>query len=332
MATLGEKLRREREVRGVSLQEISKATRIHENFLYALEENDFGSFPAAVFVTGFLRNYATHLGLDADKIVAEYEGMKIERQAELPHVPVEEAPDNRLIAFGVVGALFLLLVVYIGYVNWPGEGPDERTAKIKIEPKPAVKSPPVKAGPEKKAVSEKAAAAAGGKAPPAGPEAKAPVKKEPKAAVVAAEPKKAPVVKAPVVAAEPKKAPVVKAAVKKEPKAAVAAVAPKVKKEAVKKTVAKKVKPKPAPVKRYRHRLVVEAGEEDVWILVVVDDELVRDMFVRAGQKVVIRGNDSFNFTTGNARQVKLTMDGKPLEFEAPPSNVIRSWNLLLPE
>ena len=326
MATLGEKLRREREVRGVSLQEISKATRIHENFLYALEENDFGAFPATVFITGFLRNYATHLGLDADKIVAEYEGLRIERQAELPHVPVEEAENNKLIGFGVVGALFLLLVIYIGYVNWPGEGTDERTAKIKIEPKTAVKSPPVKAGPEKKAVSEKVKATEGDKAPLAKPEKKAEVKP----AVVAAGPKKTERAKAAVVAAGPKKTERTKAAVKKEPKAVVAA--PQAKKEAVKKAATKKVKSKPAPKKRYRHRLVVTAGEEDAWILVVVDDELVRDMFVRAGHKVVIKGNDSFNFTTGNARQIKLTMDGKPLEFEAPPSNVIRSWNLPLPE
>jgi len=85
------------------------------------------------------------------------------------------------------------------------------------------------------------------------------------------------------------------------------------------------------PVKKYKYRLVVTAHDEDAWILVVVDDVIERDMFVRAGQKIVIVGNDSFNFTTGNARQVSLTLNGEPLKFDVPPNNVLRSWNIPLP-
>ncbi|TBR21977.1 MAG: helix-turn-helix domain-containing protein, partial [Candidatus Nitrosotenuis sp.] len=70
MSGLGERLKKEREMRGVSLDEIAKATRIHKKFLAALEEDDFDALPAPVFVTGFLRSYASHLGVDADSLVS----------------------------------------------------------------------------------------------------------------------------------------------------------------------------------------------------------------------------------------------------------------------
>ena len=71
MSSLGEKLRREREARGVSLQEISAATRVNIKFLEALEKNDYSEYQAPVFITGFLRSYANHLGLDVGGCVPE---------------------------------------------------------------------------------------------------------------------------------------------------------------------------------------------------------------------------------------------------------------------
>jgi cytoskeletal protein RodZ len=68
----GEQLKREREMRGVSLEEISVATRIAPRFLEALENEQWEQLPGGVFNRGFIRSVARYLGLDEDSLVAEY--------------------------------------------------------------------------------------------------------------------------------------------------------------------------------------------------------------------------------------------------------------------
>ena len=70
--TFGEELRRERLIRGVSLEEISAATKISVRLLTALEASDVRKLPAPVFTRGFIRAYARHLGLDMDEMVNAY--------------------------------------------------------------------------------------------------------------------------------------------------------------------------------------------------------------------------------------------------------------------
>ena len=68
----GEHLKREREMRGVSLEEVSAATRISTRFLEAIESENWDSLPGGVFNRGFIRSVARYLGLDEDSMVAEY--------------------------------------------------------------------------------------------------------------------------------------------------------------------------------------------------------------------------------------------------------------------
>jgi len=68
----GEHLKREREMRGVSLEEVSAATRISTRFLEAIESDRWDSLPGGVFNRGFIRSVARYLGLDEDSMVAEY--------------------------------------------------------------------------------------------------------------------------------------------------------------------------------------------------------------------------------------------------------------------
>lgn len=72
LASFGEELRREREIRGISLKEIADATKISKRFLEAIEKNDHKSLPAPVFTRGFVREYARYLGLSADEMVNRY--------------------------------------------------------------------------------------------------------------------------------------------------------------------------------------------------------------------------------------------------------------------
>ena len=71
-AGFGEHLKREREMRGVSLDEICAATRIGTRFLEALENEEWNRLPGGVFNRGFVRAVARFLGLDEDGLVAEY--------------------------------------------------------------------------------------------------------------------------------------------------------------------------------------------------------------------------------------------------------------------
>jgi cytoskeleton protein RodZ len=71
-AGFGEHLRREREMRGISLDEISSATRIPTRFLNAFENEQWDRLPGGVFNRGFIRAVAHHLGLDDESLLAEY--------------------------------------------------------------------------------------------------------------------------------------------------------------------------------------------------------------------------------------------------------------------
>jgi cytoskeleton protein RodZ len=73
MASFGENLQREREMRGVTLQEISAATKIGVRFLQALEAEDFAQLPGGIFTRSFIRTYARYLGLDEERVLAEYQ-------------------------------------------------------------------------------------------------------------------------------------------------------------------------------------------------------------------------------------------------------------------
>jgi cytoskeletal protein RodZ len=72
LASFGEELRREREIRGISLKEIADATKISKRFLEAIERNDHRTLPAPVFTRGFVREYARYLGLNTEEIVNRY--------------------------------------------------------------------------------------------------------------------------------------------------------------------------------------------------------------------------------------------------------------------
>lgn len=73
MADFGENLRREREMRGVTLQEISDTTKISIRLLEALENEEFSKLPGGIFARSFIRAYANYLGLDQEQVIAEFE-------------------------------------------------------------------------------------------------------------------------------------------------------------------------------------------------------------------------------------------------------------------
>ena len=68
----GAELRRERQIREISIEEISSATKISVHLLTALEEGNLERLPAPAFTRGFIRAYALHLGIDPEEKVNAY--------------------------------------------------------------------------------------------------------------------------------------------------------------------------------------------------------------------------------------------------------------------
>jgi len=94
--SFGERLKRERELREVTLEEITSATRIGPRFLEALENEEWEKLPGGVFNRGFVRSVARYLGLDEEVLLGEYDlahGTQLQSVAErqeskrIPAVP-----------------------------------------------------------------------------------------------------------------------------------------------------------------------------------------------------------------------------------------------------
>jgi len=73
MESLGKFLRKERETRNISLEEVSKFTKIKQHHLKAIEEGRPELLPPAPYVKGYLNVYAKYLALDPKNIVLRYE-------------------------------------------------------------------------------------------------------------------------------------------------------------------------------------------------------------------------------------------------------------------
>jgi cytoskeletal protein RodZ len=72
MKTTGEILKSARLKQELSLSQIAKRTKINEQFLASIEENNFEKLPAAAFTKGFMRQYAKAVGLDPNHVLAVF--------------------------------------------------------------------------------------------------------------------------------------------------------------------------------------------------------------------------------------------------------------------
>ncbi len=131
MGVFGDRMRREREMRGVTLEEISESTKISKRSLQALEEEDFDLLPGGIFNKGFVRAYARFLGIDEEQAVADFvaadDKQPIPTQDEFPlklqdrqeHPPLN--PKRSLAP--VILALLLLVAAAGAWTFWSKHRP-----------------------------------------------------------------------------------------------------------------------------------------------------------------------------------------------------------------
>jgi cytoskeleton protein RodZ len=116
--SFGTWLRRQRELREISLRDVAERTKISLRYLEAMEEDRFDLLPAPVFAKGFLREYARYVGLSPDEVVNHW--LAVQQAGERPEGEDEEASPRGgrrrlsrlllLLALLVIGAVVAFLV------------------------------------------------------------------------------------------------------------------------------------------------------------------------------------------------------------------------------
>ena len=111
MESIGQYLKRHREERAMSVEEVSRTTRIPVGNLERLENDHFDDLPGEVFVRGFLKAYARAVSIPVDDVLARYtSSRRVAWVTPLPMTsPIQKTQGRR---FGVAIAFVVLLILF----------------------------------------------------------------------------------------------------------------------------------------------------------------------------------------------------------------------------
>jgi cytoskeleton protein RodZ len=130
--SLGEKLRKAREDREISISEVAEQTRISALYLQAIENDDYGPLPGGIFNKGFIKSFAKYVGVDEGEALADYARIAAAQETadreQQPRYKPEVLTDDRsgpslipTIIFSVVilGLLVWGILLLVNYLNAP---------------------------------------------------------------------------------------------------------------------------------------------------------------------------------------------------------------------
>jgi cytoskeletal protein RodZ len=126
-ASPGAILKRCREYHDLSLEEAEESTKIGANYLLALEEDQVSQFSSLAYLKGFLRIYATYLGLNPDDMIRLYEKMYSTRNGGVSTgtvsvgdpLPRKKFPFQKLAMPAVILVLILITAAIINRSSSP---------------------------------------------------------------------------------------------------------------------------------------------------------------------------------------------------------------------
>ena len=281
MGAFGDKLKREREMRRISLDEISDSTKIPRRYLESLERENFESLPGGVFNKGFVKAYARFLGLDEEQAVADYVAVAREEPTPEDQFPLEihEKPDRELnprkSKLPLIGAVVALVGVLAGYAVWRGRIRQTENAENTV-----AAASPSESGTRSPEKSSDAA-----QVNPVRPAAMSQAQNAPQRA-------------------DYKQASVAATPVKQVARLETPAITPE------------RPAPDPAPTKPVVNKkdfFVVIKAKEDAWISVIADGRRVSHGTLRANKQRFIRAGKQIIVTTGNAGGIDVSFNGRPL-------------------
>src|SRR5512145_1161698 len=110
MESVGQFLRRQREERQMSVEEVARSTRVPMQSIERIESDRFDELPGEVFVRGFVSAYARAVGVRPEEALARYTASR--RVAWVTPLPLSTPTRSRRRPVGVAIALVLLLILF----------------------------------------------------------------------------------------------------------------------------------------------------------------------------------------------------------------------------
>jgi cytoskeleton protein RodZ len=185
-AKIGRILEQKRKEKGLSLEQVERATKIRKRYLDGLEREDYAVLPAGVYAHGFLKTYANYLGLDGEALSKQLKSRRKPRRERginydtdpengfeeplIARTGLQGTEKRRFPTSAVVTLLVavLVLAVVIGALYFVGRGVEaSRSGEDNPSPARPAENPP-KLGPEKVASNEEAKVAGAQMNEPAG--------------------------------------------------------------------------------------------------------------------------------------------------------------------
>lgn len=312
--SLGSYVKKMRDERNISIEQVAYATRISLKMLRALEEDDHTALPAPTFVRGYLQAYAKYVRIDTQDLLLRYQ----HHLATAPDTKKGAIRSHYLYVrerYQEKRRLVLVIVLFAAMLSVAGtyfllKAKRERNKQLAQQAEQISNKDAVKAAPETVAAAvpalkpEETKEAEAGKAldatKPAEPKLAEPVKP---AEVV--RPVEAPPVAAPAAKVETKTT----ASTTTQTAAAVATT-------------------QNATDEKKAYSVLIKA-EEDVWLRFQTDQDEVRDLTLRSGKSLMLRANKVVKIFSGNLGALKATLNGNPVPSLATGN---RSKSVVLPE
>ncbi|MFD0671668.1 helix-turn-helix domain-containing protein [Cohnella sp. GCM10027633] len=160
MSDLGALLRKAREHRGYSLDDVQELTKIRKRYLEAIETGDYKVLPGSFYVRAFVKTYAETVGLDAEEVLRLYQKeLPKSASVEIGSVEPRMQPKRRSVQhndrWGKVAVSLLMwafpiliaAVIYIYYANTKDSDPEELGTPPPITSDTATPSPSMTATP-----------------------------------------------------------------------------------------------------------------------------------------------------------------------------------------
>ncbi|MBI4402348.1 MAG: helix-turn-helix domain-containing protein [Nitrospirae bacterium] len=300
--SVGEFFRQVRETKGLTLDEVASKTRIHPDFLKALEEGNFAKLPDQVFAKGFVRSYARSLGLDEEDAMRRFTdsaGAFYNKQGELERLRLKQAEDerrrkaNRKVVMAAVGVALLGLILLL-----TREQSAVVTNHATVESEGAARTGPTPAARPSRPQAVREATTEG---PAAGPSSVRPESGQAAGSEASVQPPTPEPPPAPAPAERTESAPL--AAAPSEPLGGL---------------------PREAPSPRNPPLILDLEAQELSWVVVQVDNGSPTEALLRQGERVRWKASDRFVLTLGNAGGVRVELNGKPQGPFGPSGKVAR--------
>ncbi|OGL61207.1 MAG: hypothetical protein A3J27_03200 [Candidatus Tectomicrobia bacterium RIFCSPLOWO2_12_FULL_69_37] len=327
---LGSFLRQEREARGIPLGDVAKQTRIRNFYLEIIETGEYGRLPSVPIGRGFVRAYASAIGVDSDAAARQFDrefgtAQQQVKQAELSaekiafsHIAQRTASQRLWLPFAAVAAL----IGVSGVLFWSLRGKTERyvpvtsfSERLKAAAGPMLKQMPLFRGPEKASPAPREARPAPAVQKPA-PEPQSrgsiPAERAVPLSVSAAKRNGERGDSSPTQPSAAQGAGSSAALAPVQPPRPEAPVTPS------------NASPGPS-VLADRLALKIRALE-DTWVRIVVDQREIQEFLLTAGNERFWKGSERFILTVGNASGTQVSLNGSSISLPQSSSNVVRDF------